>query len=110
MDLIFFALEAESQVQNKQRIRSNSAEGWTTKDESQSGKRTTFGGSMDRAKGEEKQRHKAVRQDSYLAAVKPLSSNTGTRHGFFFFAVRNFSSLEIIQYSLPAFRFVKISY
>lgn len=67
----------EVPVQNKSRIRSNSAENWSGKEAHNSTKRSTMGGSVDRAK-DERQRHKAVRQDSYLAAVKPVSINSGT--------------------------------
>ncbi|KAK6620286.1 hypothetical protein RUM44_006687 [Polyplax serrata] len=60
--------ETEAVVHSKHNVRSNSSEGWTSKE----GNEGTFGGSIDRLKAEEKQRHKAMRQDSYLAAVKPV--------------------------------------
>ena len=76
------APEISEQPVFKTRARSNSAESWSSRDGDHSTKRSLHGVSIDRAKDEEKQRHKAVRQDSYLAAVKTIPGNTGN-YGFF---------------------------
>lgn len=74
MESFFVYTETEAVVHSKHNVRSNSSEGWTSKE----GNEGTFGGSIDRLKAEEKQRHKAMRQDSYLAAVKPVPAISGT--------------------------------
>ncbi|KAL0268282.1 UNVERIFIED_CONTAM: hypothetical protein PYX00_010288 [Menopon gallinae] len=66
---------SEEDLTPKSRPRSNSVDSWSSKDGDHSTRRSLHGASIDRAKDEEKQRHRAVRQDSYLAAVKTISSN-----------------------------------
>lgn len=67
----------EEDLTPKLRPRSNSADNWSSKDGDHPTRRSLHGASIDRAKDEEKQRHRAVRQDSYLAAVKTISGNNG---------------------------------
>ena len=73
--------EVENQDRNKENVvhaSSKTSKSWTSLQSDPSKEKLILVETNEKGKVEERQRHKAVRQDSYLAAVKPVSSNAGT--------------------------------
>ncbi|EEB12293.1 conserved hypothetical protein [Pediculus humanus corporis] len=71
--------EVENQDRNKENV-SKTSKSWTSLQSNPSKEKLILVETNEKGKEEERQRHKAVRQDSYLAAVKPVSSNAGVHN------------------------------